>query len=299
VVLRCASLANNFNPCRPYPQFGGIGVGSGGLRTGTNNGISNYQSAQFMVHVPSNHGLSADVSYTWSRLYDGMDDSGWGNQFGNVFYQDAYNPSANYAPSNFNRPNSVKGTVLYGLPFGKGHQYLNSALGDAVLGGWTASGAFVAQSGVPFTVVMNNPSADGDLGSQDGSGAAALYPNLASGGNPGSGGHSLNQWFNQLAYAAPAVNTFGTNPRNSLRGPDLTDIDFSLAKSWGLPGWERAKLQLRVDATDLPNHPSFENPSNQLNPTALSSGTPDPSVGKVTTNTINGRTVQLTGRFQF
>jgi hypothetical protein len=54
-----------------------------------------------------------------------------------------------------------------------------------------------------------------------------------------------------------------------------------------------------VDAIDLPNHPSFENPSRELNPTALSSGIPDPSVGQVTTNTINGRTVQLTGRFEF
>ena len=282
---------------RPYPQFSGIGVGSGGSRTGTYNGISNYQSAQFMLRVPTNHGLAADVSYTWARLYDDMDDSGWGNQFGNVFYQDAYNPSANYGPSNFNRPNSVKGTVLYALPFGKGHQFLSSNLADAVVGGWTASGDFEAESGVPFTVVMNSSIPDGSLGGSDNNNAAALYPNKV--GNPNSGGHSLNQWFNQLAYAAPAVNTFGTNPRNSLRGPDLTDIDFSLAKSWSLPGWERGKVQLRVDAIDLPNHPSFENPSNQLNPTALSSGIPDPSVGQVTTNTINGRTVQLTGRFQF
>jgi hypothetical protein len=282
---------------RPYPQFSGIGVGSGGSRTGTYNGISNYQSAQFMLHVPTNHGLAAEVSYTWSRLYDDMDDSGWGNQFGNVYYQDAYNPSANYGPSNFNRPNSFKGTVLYALPFGKGHQYLSSTLADAVVGGWTASGDFVAQSGTPFTVIMNSSIPDGSLGGSDGNSSAALYPNKV--GNPNSGGQSLSHWFNQLAYAAPAANTFGTNPRNSLRGPDLTDIDFSLAKSWSLPGWERAKVQLRVDATDLPNHPSFELPTHALNPTALSSGTPDPSVGLVTTNTINGRTVQLTGRFQF
>ena len=282
---------------RPYPQFSGIGVGSGGSRTGTYNGISNYQSAQFMLHVPTNHGLAAEVSYTWSRLYDDMDDSGWGNQFGNVYYQDAYNPSANYGPSNFNRPNSVKGTVLYALPFGKGHQYLSSTLADAVVGGWTASGDFVAESGTPFTVIMNSSIPDGSLGGSDGNSSAALYPNKV--GNPNSGGQSLSHWFNQLAYAAPAANTFGTNPRNSLRGPDLTDIDFSLAKSWSLPGWERGKVQLRVDATDLLNHPSFELPTHALNPTALSSGTPDPSVGLITTNTINGRKVQLTGRFQF
>jgi hypothetical protein len=294
-----ASKLGQGQAARPFPQFSGIGVGSGGSRTGTYNGISNYQSAQFMVHAPSYHGLSADVSYAWSRLYDDMDDSGWGNQFGGVYYQDAYNPSANYGPSNFNRPNSVKGTVLYGLPFGKGHQYLSSTLGDTVLGGWTASGSFVAESGVPFTVVMNSSASDGSLGGNggDGNAAAALYPNLS--GNPNSGGHSLASWFNQLAYTAPAVNTFGNNKRNTLRAPDLTDIDFSLAKSWSLPGWERGKLQLRMDAIDLPNHPSFEPPSNALNPTALANGTPDPSVGQVTGTSINGRIVQLTGRFEF
>ena len=66
-----------------------------------------------MLHKPMSHGLAVELAYTWSRLYDDMDDSGWGEQFGDVYYQDAYNPSANYATSNFNRPNVLKGTVIY------------------------------------------------------------------------------------------------------------------------------------------------------------------------------------------
>jgi hypothetical protein len=292
-----ASKLGQGQAARPYPQFSGIGVGSGGSRTGTYNGVSNYQSAQFMLHVPTNHGLSTEISYTWSRLYDDMDDSGWGNQFGNVYYQDAYNPSANYGPSNFDRRNSFKGTALYALPFGKSHQYLNSNLEDALLGGWTTSAAFVAISGAPVTIVMNSSLSNGSLGGSDGNSAAALFPNKV--GNPNSGGQSLSHWYNQLAYAAPAVNTFGNNPRNSVRGPDLTDIDFSLAKSFAIPKWERGRLQIRADAVDLLNHPSFSPPSNQLNPAALSSGVADPSVGQITGTSINGRTVQLTGRFEF
>ena len=64
---------------RPYPQFSGIGVGSGGSRTGSYNGVSNYEAVQFMLHKPTSHGLAAELAYTWSRLYDDMDDSGWGN----------------------------------------------------------------------------------------------------------------------------------------------------------------------------------------------------------------------------
>jgi hypothetical protein len=183
------------------------------------------------------------------------------------------------------------------LPFGKGHQYLQSGLADAVVGGWEASAAVVADSGAPFTVVMNSSTSTGSLGAEDGNGAAALYPNLV--GNPGTGGRTLKQWFNQLAYATPAALTYGNNKRNSLIGPRVNDTDFSLAKSWGLPGWESGKINLRIDAINLFNHPSFQNPSASLNPTALASKTADPSVGKISNTTITGRVVQLSGRFSF
>jgi len=169
-------------------------------------------------------------------------------------------------------------------------------LADAALGGWQASASWVAESGAPFTVIMNNPSNSGALCDPNG-GTCAWYPDLV--GNPHVSHQSINQWFNQLAYATPATNTFGNNKRNSLRGPRLTDVDFSLAKSWGLPGWEQGKLQLRMDAINVLNHPSFQNPSNNLNPNALASGTPDPSVGQITATTITGRILQLSARFSF
>jgi hypothetical protein len=280
---------------RPYPQYADIGIGSGGARTGLYTGKSNYEAAQVILRKPFGYGLSADVSYTWSRLKDDMDTSGWGNQFGGVYAQDAYTPSDNYAVSNFDRPNSLKGSVVYAIPLGKGHQYLNSALGDAALGGWNVSTTFVAESGAPFTVVLDNPTNSGSL-TTSGDGAT-LYPNLV--GNPHVSNQSINQWFNQLAYAAPAANTFGNNPRNSLRGPDLTDVDFSLGKSFSIPGWEQGKLQIRMDATNFLNHPSFKPPNNVLNHGTLALGSIDPSVGKITDTTIGGRVIQLSARFSF
>lgn len=300
--LGCPSV-NGYSACRPYPQFSGIGVGSGGSRTGQYAGISNYESASFMLHKPVSYGLAVELNYTWSQLKDDMDDSGWGEQFGNVYYQDAYNLAANYGPSNFNRPNALKGELLYAIPLGKGHQYLNSTAADAVLGGWTASGDFEAESGVPFTVTMDNPINDGSLGSSDGSNQAALYPNLV--GNPNSGGHSVASWFNQLAYASPAQYTFGNNPRNSLRGPDFVFFDFSMAKSFGVPGWESGKFQIRMDAENIFNHPDFRNPNSVLSHVALNGTSTTPpapsiSVGNITGTDGNyGRTIQLSGRFSF
>jgi hypothetical protein len=280
---------------RPFPQFAAIGPGAGGARTGLYNGVSNYHAAQVLLRKPFSYGLTADLSYTWSRLKDDMDTSGWGNQFGSVYYQDAYNPAANYAASNFDRPNVFKGNLVYSVPLGRGHQYLSSPLADAALGGWQASASWVAESGAPFTVIMNSPTNSGALCDPNG-GTCAWYPDLV--GNPHVSHHSINQWFNQFAYAQPATNTFGNNKRNSLRGPRLTDVDFSLAKTWGLPGWEQGKLQLRMDALNVLNHPSFRNPFNKLNP-ASTPQNPDLSVGQITATTITGRIVQLSARFSF
>jgi hypothetical protein len=268
---------------RPYPQYLGIGVGSGGARTGKYSGVSNYEAVQGLLHKPFGNGLSAELAYTWSRLKDDMDTSGWGNQFGGVFYQDAYNPHTNYALSNFDRPNAFKGTLVYALPLGKGHQYLNSAAADAALGGWQASLSFQAESGAPYTMWLDANPVSGSLCN-----GCALYPNLV--GDPSVSNPSVSQWFNPAAFATPARNTFGNNKRNSLRGPKLTDMDFSLGKTWGVPGWEQGKLQLRMDATNILNHPSFQNPDSKFT---------DSSVGTITGVTIGGRILQLSARFSF
>jgi hypothetical protein len=269
----------------PFPQYQNIGIGSGGARTGLYTGVSNYEAASFILKKPFGYGVSADVSYTWSQLKDDMDSSGWGNQFGSVYYQDPLHPSANYAVSNFNRPNSFKGSIVYAIPLGKGHQYGNSPLMDAAIGGWQASTSFIAESGTPFTVVMSNYGAGTEA---NGNGGAVWYPDLV--GSPHVSNQSINEWFNPAAFAAPAANTFGTNQRNSLRGPDLTDVDFSLAKTWGIPRWEQGKLQLRMDAINLLNHPSFENPGNTIGSS---------SAGVISATTITGRIVQLSARFSF
>ena len=270
------------NVARPFPQYLGIGIGSAGARTGSYSGVSNYEAVQGLLHKPFSYGLSAELSYTWSRLHDDMDASGWGNQFGTVTYQDAYNPHANYGPSNFDRPQALKGTLVYAVPLGKRHQYLNSTAADAALGGWQASLSFQAESGAPFAVYLD-PTGAGSLCN-----GCITYPNLV--GNPHVSNQSIREWFDPAAYASPAAFTFGNTKRNSLRGPKLTDMDFSLGKTWSLPGWEEGKLQLRMDATNILNHPSFRNPDGKIT---------DSSAGVISATTITGRVLQVGARFSF
>ena len=256
---------------RPYPQYLGIGPSVPGGLTGSFNNISNYDSLQISVRKRFGHGLNADVNYSFSKMLDYQDSSGWGSHYGDAPYQDAFNPARNYGLSNFSIPHAVKGFVVYEIPLGRGHNYLTNGIADAVLGGWQASSIFIAQSGAPFTVTMASSTNSGAL---DGS----WYPNLI--GNPNAVNQTINRWFNQLAYATPATNTFGNDGRNTLRGPDLVTANFSLAKTFRIPKLERGGLQLRMDATNILNHPSFKQPNAKLNPSALASGTPDPSWDK-------------------
>jgi Carboxypeptidase regulatory-like domain/TonB dependent receptor len=275
---------------RPYPQYLGIGPSVPGALTGLYNNISNYNALQLSLRKQLGYGLLADINFTWSKMMDDQDTSGWGSHYGNAYYQDAYNPSANYGPSNFNTPKMFKGYFVYELPVGNGHQLLNHGIGAAVLGGWKASSMFIAQSGTPFTPIMSSATNSGAL---DGN----WFPNLV--GNPHVSHQSINEWFNQLAYATPANNTFGTTRRNSLYGPDFTDIDLSVGKTFAIPGWESAHFEIRVDATNFVNHPSFNAPNNQLSAAALASGIANPSVGQITSTTNTGRTMQAYGRFSF
>ena len=263
---------------RPYPQYLGIGPSVPGALTGLYNNISNYNAMQLSLQKQMGFGLLADVNFTWSKMLDDQDTSGWGSHYGDTpTIRTPINPSANYGPSNFNSPKMFKGYLVYMLPVGSGHQLMNHGIGDAVLGGWKVSSMFLANAG-------NSVHSDHVLCHQcRRSGWVSGIPNRV--GNPKATNQSINNWFNQLAYATPANNTFGNDGRNSLYGPDLTDIDLSLGKTFNIPKWESAHFEIRMDATNFMNHPSFSLPNNQLSAAALASGVANPSVGQITATT--------------
>jgi hypothetical protein len=285
-------LVQNGQQFRPFPQFGNL-YGS------TNNAISNYHSLQASVNKRFTSGLSFDFNYVWSHFLDDMDTSGWGSRAGAQNYQRSYDPSANYANSNFDIRNAFKGNVLYQLPFGRGKRFLNNnLLLDEVIGGWQAAGIVVVQSGQPYTVSM----------AQDNSYSLAQnaqwYPNLIGNPNLASRGayHGTNQWFNEAAFAVPAAGTFGNAGRNLLNGPGLSNVNFSLGKTFAIG--ELVRLQIRADAQNVFNHASFGLPTTNGNQgSAQLVVNPDGSIATGTSTirsvTVKGRNMQLNARISF
>ena len=296
-------LSANDQQFRPFPQFGTIETAG---TPPSENAISNYNSLQATIQRRLNHGLQMDFSYVWSHFLDDLDSAGWGSHSGPQQYQNAFNPAANYGNSNFDVRNAFKGSLIYQLPFGKGTMFLNNnTLLDEVIGGWKISSTIIVQSGQPYTVTMNNDNSYSLAGSH-----FSWNPNVI--GNPKLQHPTVNQWFNEAAFAVPTAGTFGDERRNQFTGPAFNQVNLSLGKTFTI--WEQVKLQIHADANNAFNHPIFGQPTVGLNvcPSAAPSpGAPLPAGctafnGAVATGTSTitglsglGRTMQLAARLTF
>lgn len=89
------------------------------------------------------------------------------------------------------------------------------------------------------------------------------------------------------AIANPAVRTYGTLPRNFLRGPGGYNINIAFSKTTALT--ERTSVEMRADVFNLINHAEFGNPDVNINSRTF---------GQIL-YTAPPRVVQLALRFKF
>jgi hypothetical protein len=87
--------------------------------------------------------------------------------------------------------------------------------------------------------------------------------------------------------ANPALATYGSLPRNSLRGPGQFYINLSISKSTAIT--EHTGLKFEVDIFNVFNRAEFLNPDTNIT---------DPTFGQITT-TYDPRIIQLAARFSF
>ncbi len=220
------------------------------------DGYSNYNALQLRLLKRMSYGLSFQVNYAWSKSLD----TGTGNGHGSGIdiYQNAYTPSLNYGPSDFNSTNTLVGQITYELPFGQGRQFALHGPLNQIAGGWRVSTLFQWHGGVPFTPVIQGSVADGiDPGLTPAFQAGStLYPEQI--GAPSVSNRSRAMWFNPAAFANPADGTFGNIHRNALTGPGFANVNLSIAKEF--PLHEAIALEIRGDMFDVFNHINWSNP---------------------------------------
>jgi outer membrane receptor protein involved in Fe transport len=132
----------------------------------------------------------------------------------------------------------------YELPFLKSAQ----GVARAALAGWQINTVASWQSGVPLNIVNGTARANT---------SGADRPNLV--GRLELDNPTVAQWFNVSALAAQPINTAGSLGRNPIHGPPQRRIDLSVFKNVDLHGSTR--LQLRAEAFNVTNIPSFANPN--------------------------------------
>jgi hypothetical protein len=274
--------ANDLNN-KPYPLFNNIG---GAINTA----VSNYNALQAQMSKRMSFGLQFNVNYTWSHFLDDVDSSGFGSHEGFQNYQNAFSPASNYANSNFDIRNMFKGQAIYALPFGRGKQFLNNNwVVDEFLGGWQVSSLWVIEGGTPMGITTG-----GNNTSNNQSGAYTQEANRVPGQDinlHGSTKSRLGSWYNLNALTLPANFTYGNFLRNQVYGPGIVNVAASVGKTFDVWPERGVKFELRADAGNVLNKPSFGQP----NGNAIGPG----EVNNITSTTVGGRAIQIFGHITF
>jgi hypothetical protein len=274
---------------QPYPQF------SAGLNVFDSNDYSNYHGLQFIFKRRISNGLGFQLAYTRS---ESKDNRSWDPSLSTVSTGsvqaasstpfDLRNRSLNYSWSDFDRKHVFQATYTYELPFGKGRTFFSHApsIVDHVLGGWQMAGTFIAQSGRPFTVYSGVNTVSNVVQSTANCTGCSRYQGslvLEAG---------RNFWFDaadRALFSVPAAGSIGNTGRNFFIAPVYVQWDSSLSKIFKIT--ERVNFNLRFDARNVLNHPSFDNPTAVINSSIF--GRINDSV------TNNARRIQVSGKISF
>ncbi len=296
--LQRSHLINNaqpgpglIQPRRPYGSAtfpadtvfpAGVAVVSNTIPVSTVNWLENtarswYDAAYVKLRRRYSSGLSLLANYTFAKnLSDAPD-------FRSPMFEAAI-------PQNNSDLNAEKGPAC-----DIRHRFVLSAVYDvhaykrwhwsrALTRDWQISTIYQAQSGFPFTISVFGDTANTGtvLGENP---VRANYT-----GQPvfGAGTRTPEQWFNPLAFAAPAPYTFGNAGRNTVYGPGMQTLDFALARTVTVT--ETARFQLRLEAFNSLNKVNLGTPNRFVNTAQF---------GTITESSTPGREIQLSARFSF
>jgi Carboxypeptidase regulatory-like domain len=254
------------------------------------SGLASYNALQVEARRRFTNGLEFRANYSWSKNLDIADEEGNSQATnGPPDVNHPYNPKLDWGPSTMDITNMASVSGSYELPFGSGKHWLQSASGveEKLVGGWQVNTILTVLSGLPLTPLTGN--------NQTGSGEASNSDRPSF--NPDFSGPIIegtpNHWFNPNAFILQPSGTFGDVGKGSLRGPGLTEWDFSLFKNTSIT--EKKKLQFRAEFFNILNHPNFNTP----NLTIFSGGKISSSAGVITSTVTTSRQIQLALKFLF
>ena len=249
-------------------------------------GNSNYNALEVDFNRRFSHGFQLRGVYTWSKSLDNgatLNSSVAANSPG--FVMNPRHIQGDWGLSTFDVRNLAAIHGSYEFPVGRGRRFLGGAGNsvDKLVSGWSVNAIETLQSGFPFTPQLGfNPSNDGDT-------RDPVRPSY----NPGFRGNIIlggpNQYFNPNAFVAPVNGTYGNVGRDTLIGPGVAELDFSLLKNTTLT--EKLKLQFRAEFFNILNDVNFNTPNTVVFTSATSQASP--TAGLITSTSTTSRQIQF------
>jgi hypothetical protein len=234
------------------------------------------------------------ASYTWSHSIDNAQSDLADNQDYGYRAPGILPISDERRNSAFDVRNRFTFDGHYDLPFGSGRRFLNHrGVVNQVAGGWSTTVVFTAQSGNPFSLFADIPTANG----LDNAQPMAKVDPFAGGGNPSLNSglpsgyacptevRTTQHWYNPCAFQNPrpgsdivapgttptgnqivgpvtdpaTVRQFAGGPLLSVYGPGMHQVNMSVFKNFNT--FHGQTLQFRTDIFNLFNSPWFAVPS--------------------------------------
>ncbi|MEZ5351330.1 MAG: carboxypeptidase regulatory-like domain-containing protein [Bryobacteraceae bacterium] len=227
---------------RPYPHFGTVASQNASWAS------SNYHALEAKVEKRYASGLSALVSYTWSKLMDYGIGPFAGESLGAHGFQNNNNLAADWAVSATDQTHRILFNAVYEIPLFK----TGNGVTQKLLGGWQVGGIWMAFSGGPLGVAsqVNNTFSQG----------GGQRPNW-NGQNPCLANPSPQRWLDASVFSNPAAYAFGNAPSTygGCRSDATSQVDLSFNKNTRVR--ERLTLQFRAEMFNIANTPRFAPPN--------------------------------------
>ncbi len=286
-----STCADTQTGTRVDPNWGG----GAGIRPVLFDGAAAYSSLQTQIKKNLSNGVQGQLSYTWSKCRDLSSAPVTGDTFLNsIAVPLLLQKRTRVGACDFDLRHVAVGNVVWELPTAN----LSSGFARVVTNGWELGGIVTAETGAPFTVTVgdgNDPlgtAYNGDFSmdfadrrpncnATGGKGLNYINTNcftpptaplalpIATAANPlGCAPNSFPNYTDASGnpIAPPAgrqfcSNVLGNAGRNSLYGPHLTNVDFSIFKNTRIPRISEAfNLQLRAEFFNVLNHTNFLSP---------------------------------------
>jgi hypothetical protein len=229
----------------PFPQYSGI-------TPWLNSRDSIYHALQLSAQRRLAGDLSFLFSYTFSKQIENVSGDSGGVGDANVgTIQNPYDLRDARSVGTFDRPHLFTGTVLYGLPLGKGKRWAADGVVSKLLGGFHLNLIVVAHTGSPLAITQSAANGLGVGGARPDIVGDPVAAANAVRGRVAANGNVL--WFDRASYAL--VNgRFGTAPLRDarLRNPGYQQFDIGLHRDFRIV--EGASLRFRAEAFNAFNH---------------------------------------------